>query len=163
MFRPAEKVPGMLLYAGRLSPEKQVDLLIRAAAQIPGTSLHLAGDGSESHALLLLGESLKASLVWHGFMAQRDLADLMGRASVFVLASKYEQASKVLLEAMACGCLVVATPEASRGIIVDGRNGYFCLPMADYMAGVIRFALDDPSADQIRAAAREYVLRCHSA
>ena len=143
LFRPAQKVPGMVLFVGRLSPEKRVSSLIEAVRSLPWAHLHLVGDGPERGPLGALTLSLRVAVTWHCFLPQREVAALMAQAPYFVLASRYEQASKVLLEAMASGCMVIATPEASRGVLTDGQNGYLC----DGSPGGIRRALEQARTD----------------
>ncbi len=164
LFRPGKKIRGSVLYVGRMSSEKQVGLIVQATNMVPGIEVVLVGGGPELCPVggVYPGEG-KGILSRYPYLPRIKVAALMGRSDMFVLPSKYEQASKVLLEAMACGCLVIATAEASRGVIVDGRTGYLCLPIANSLATAIRLVMADPLAETVRKAAREYVLRCHSA
>src|SRR5574343_406323 len=126
LFRPATKIKDSILYVGRLSPEKNVMALLYARGALEWGALNIIGDGRCRNDLLVSAELLGISVKWSGFLPQVEVARAMGEAEYFVLPSKYEQASKVLLEAMACGCLVITTPQASRGVIEDGVNGYLC-------------------------------------
>jgi glycosyltransferase involved in cell wall biosynthesis len=105
--------PVQLLYAGKLSFAKGVDVLLRAFQGMDNGDfhLHLAGSGSgeEERHCLELAEKSRGSVTVHGRLSQQELALLMGKCHIFVLPSFYEGLPLVLLEAMACGCRIVAT------------------------------------------------------
>lgn len=94
-----------VVYAGKLAKAKGVEPLLDAMARLDA-ELHIAGDGDER-----IRERVKAepNVVWHGMLSPEDLAALLKTASVFVLPSFYEGLPLVIVEALACGCRVVAT------------------------------------------------------
>ena len=114
---PAESAgrENRLLYIGKYSAAKGLPYLLdafeRMQAARPGLELHVAGSGAgdEADALLKRMESLAPSVVLHGQIDQSTLAGLMRRCSVCVLPSFYEGVPLVLVEALACGCRLVAT------------------------------------------------------
>ena len=97
--------------AGRLEHRKGFDVLLDAFAGIAddGARLVIAGNGEAEAALrdragaLGVGERVH----WLGF--RKDLENVLLGADVFALPSRREGMANVMLEAMACGCLVVAT------------------------------------------------------
>ncbi len=100
--------PPVFLYAGRLSPEKRIHLIIDAvkACPVPGSQLVIAGSGPEETALR---ERANCSAVrFLGDVSQPGLAHLYEEADALVLASEYEGVPTVALEALASGCPVVA-------------------------------------------------------
>lgn len=105
--------PVQLVYAGKLSKAKGVPWLLRALSTIafPSWQLHLVGSGSgeECDYCLGLAKDLGKRVVIHGAVSQKDLADIMKRAHLFVLPSFYEGLPLVLLEGLASGCRIVAT------------------------------------------------------
>lgn len=114
-FCAGEKLPAppvRLLYAGKLSRSKGVPHLLRALAQLE-LDWHLdlvgSGSGEEQEECLSLAAELGTRVTPHGQIPQRDLADLMARAHIFVLPSFFEGLPLVLLEALASGCRVTAT------------------------------------------------------
>lgn len=105
--------PTQLLYAGKISRAKGVDLLLGGCRRLAGEPLHLhlagSGTGEEAAQCLALAEDAGIPVTVHGRMDQRALAALMRACHVFVLPSLYEGLPLVLLEALASGCRVVTT------------------------------------------------------
>lgn len=104
-----------LLYVGKYSASKGLPWLLDAveglASAHPGLELHVAGSGAgpEAEALEERMRALAPRVHLHGHLAQPELADLMRRCAVCVLPSFYEGLPLVLVEALACGCRLVAT------------------------------------------------------
>jgi glycosyltransferase involved in cell wall biosynthesis len=116
----AEDAAGRILYVGKLSAAKGLPWLLDAFERLerrrgePGASsrleLHIAGSGAgeEADALRRRMEAM-SGVVLHGHLDQWALAGWMRRSSVCVLPSLYEGLPLVLVEALACGCRLVAT------------------------------------------------------
>lgn len=142
----------IILHVGQLNVQKQVDIVVRAAAQVmqnTNAQLLVIGDGKQRKALIRLAHNLdihKRS-VFPGYVSAPDhLSAVYRLGSVFVTASEIETQGLVLLEAMASGLPVVAVratciPE----IVHDGTNGYLA-PTKDVHALALRIerALRDP-------------------
>jgi glycosyltransferase involved in cell wall biosynthesis/predicted metal-dependent phosphoesterase TrpH len=119
--------PGELtvLYAGRLTKEKGVDLLadafLRAHSRDPRLRLVLAGGGPEEEALRKrLGE--RATFL--GWLGGDALPRAYASADMFLFASSTDTFGQVILEAQASGLPVVAVAEGGpRTLIDDGRTG----------------------------------------
>ena len=116
MFSPAVKEsppPVEILYAGKLSRAKGVPWLLRSLVRVMDLPwcLHLAGQGVGPEALCCraLAEKLGGRVVFHGALSHGALSSLMKRSHLFVLPSFFEGLPLVLLEALACGCRLVAT------------------------------------------------------
>jgi glycosyltransferase involved in cell wall biosynthesis len=71
----------------------------------------VVGDGAGDEAELIRDrlEELAPAVVQHGRLSQPELAEIARQATVFVLPSFFEGLPLVLVEAMACGCRLVAT------------------------------------------------------
>ncbi len=142
-FDPAKADPGAypgelkVLYAGRMTREKGVDLLaetfLRAHASDPRLHLLLAGGGPEEEELRArLGE--RATFL--GWLEGEDLARVYASADVFLFCSRTDTYGQVILEAAASGLPVVAVAEGGPATLVENRHtGLLCRPDPDHLAG----------------------------
>ncbi len=118
-----------VLYFGRLSQEKGLEVLVRAAAE-RGFKLVLAGDGPAREALETLVRELKADVVFAGHLRGQALWGHVLAADVVTLPSIwYENAPKSILEAQARGRVVVVSaigglPE----MVANNVTGYLAKP-----------------------------------
>ena len=144
-FDPAKaaraELPGevKVLYAGRLTREKGVDLLaesfLRARRADPRLHLLLAGGGPEE------GE-LRARLGRHatflGWLGGEDLARAYASADIFLFCSTTDTYGQVILEAGASGLPVVAVAEGGPASLVENRHtGLLCQADPDHLAGAV--------------------------
>lgn len=112
------------LYFGRLSAEKGIYTLVKAACQA-GVKLKIAGIGPEEKELKALATKLGGDVEFLGYRSGNDLHDLIRNARAVVLPSEwYENAPISLLESCALGKVIVGAriggiPE----IIEEGLNG----------------------------------------
>jgi len=114
-----------ILYAGKLSRAKGVPWLLKALARLEEDFVfHLVGDsdGTEKQEILRLAEPLGKKIRIHGNLEQQELANLMRQADIFVLPSFFEGLPLVLLEALACGCHLVATALPGVNELFGGLN-----------------------------------------
>lgn len=102
-----------LVYAGKLSYAKGLPWLLKALKRIEHLPfrLHIAGSasGRERDDCLKLADRLKDKCIYRGVLTHPELGELLRRSHVFVLPSFYEGMPLVLMEALACGCRIVAT------------------------------------------------------
>jgi glycosyltransferase involved in cell wall biosynthesis len=152
-----------ITYAGRLGPEKNIDVLLRAVALLrdQGVPAELAIAGHGSHEPVLRAMVAELGLVrqvrFIGTVPQGDLAKLLQISDVFAIMSTSETQSMVLLQAMASGIPVIAAdtralPEfvrPSNGVLVDPHD-----PVA--LARVLADLLATPERrQQLGAAGRQ--------
>lgn len=99
------------LTVGHLVELKGIDIVIEALAQVPDTTLLIAGEGPEERKLRQLVErlGLGARVRFVGAVPHTELCEYYNAADAMVLASSREGMPNVVLEAMACGTPVVAT------------------------------------------------------
>ncbi|MET1757020.1 glycosyltransferase [Novosphingobium sp. RD2P27] len=101
----------LILAVGRLSKQKDFATLLRAVARLEQRDwrLRICGTGPEADALQALAAELGISdrVDMPGFV--NDVAALYSEADVMVLSSRWEDLPAALVEAIACGCPVVAT------------------------------------------------------
>lgn len=109
----------VLLYAGRFAPEKNIDLLVRAVLRLgPPHVLVCVGDGPAP-------PQRQRSVIRLPFTSDlRKLATFMASADVFVHAGREETFGLAVLEAMACGCPVVAPCSGGLQELVDEQVGH---------------------------------------
>jgi glycosyltransferase involved in cell wall biosynthesis len=135
----------VLLYVGRLSPEKKLDGFARVLDALPRAHLALVGDGPARPELERLYAGRRVHFM--GFLRGEELAAAFASADVFVMPSTTETLGFVVLEAMASGCPVVAARAGGIPELVDhGENGQLYEP-EDFHGAVraIRALLDQPS------------------
>jgi glycosyltransferase involved in cell wall biosynthesis len=117
----------LLLYAGRLSAEKEVARLKDLFPAVPGMRLAIVGDGPLRRDLERYFAG--TATYFSGYLEGEELASAYASADLFVLPSQTETLGLVLLEAMAAGCPVVAcraggVPDA----VKDGVTGFLFAP-----------------------------------
>jgi len=130
-FKQSLEASALVGYLGRVDPEKNVDILIRAFQDVDAAEdvkLVVVGSGSEKRRLDRRYGS--ARVVFTGqVMDEANRIAMLRAMDIFVLPSMVEGLSLSLLEAMACGVAPVATDvgsdgEALRGagIVVDTKD-----------------------------------------
>jgi glycosyltransferase involved in cell wall biosynthesis len=152
------------LYVGRLAPEKNVELAVRAyrAMREAGGAVRfvMVGDGPSSGALR---EALP-DVVFAGVMTGELLAEHYASADVFLFPSSTETFGNVTLEAMASGLVVVAYDyAAARAHIEPGRSGVL-VPYRDadaFVAAAVALAGSPARRLEMRARVRETVTHLH--
>jgi 1,4-alpha-glucan branching enzyme len=141
VFRPAPCWPahgGYVLFAGRLVPQKGVDVLVRALAVLlyrVNCSLVIAGDGPLELYLqrLIRHSGIPDRVSLRPWQSQSELIELLQNAAVVAVPSLYEPFGIVALEAMACGRACVASRVGGLAEIIEtGVDGYLVEP-GDYL------------------------------
>ncbi len=136
-FRGGEPVPvraryagrdeALLLYVGRLSKEKNLDLLVRAFARVqseqPSVHLLLVGRGPyrESLETQVRNLDLSTRVSFAGAIPHENVRDYYGAADLFIFSSTTETQGLVLIESMAAGVPVVAVDApGSADVLLEG-------------------------------------------
>lgn len=162
-----------LLYFGRLSREKGVNVLIDAFLSVahlyPDWRLVIAGDGPEKEALASQAACAlsEGGIEFVGHLEGRGLRDVVSRASFAVLSSRwYENMPYSLLEALAEGTPVIGTrvggiPE----VIRDGVTGFLAEPgdvesLRDAIVRGMGLRRVTEAYRAMQARCRAYVLDC---
>lgn len=148
----------LILTAGRIVPDKRTDWIIEAFAHMRTRArLFVAGDISkdfrESLHALAVQRGVHDRLLMVGRVAQEELVQLYRTADVFAFASPHEAFGLAPIEAMACGCPVVAWEDGAgpSEYVQSGVNGRLCPP---YDLGAFAAALDEMISISMR--------QCHS-
>lgn len=165
-FDPSRRVAGQLpgalnvLYAGRLTTEKGVDLLaeafLRARDRDQRLHLVLAGGGPEESRLRA---RLGAQATFLGWLEGDELATAYASADVFLFPSSTDTFGQVILEAQASGLPVVAVRQGGPAdLIDDGRTGILCPADAEQLGtAVAQISRSLPLAMRLAETARASV------
>ena len=160
---PASSV--ILLNVARVSPQKGLLYALRALPEIARehTSVHLVSVGSTSDSrwaaeLKSEAERLGVASRFHMIGAQPNVVDFLRACDIFVFPSLYEGLGIALIEAMAAGCVCVASdtgpiPEVVR----HGKDGILVPPgRPDEIARAVNELLRDPARRaELSAAAKQ--------
>jgi starch synthase len=144
-----------VVFVGRVTRQKGLPVLLRAAEWIdPSVQLVLCAGQADTAELQAevtgLVEHLRATrsgVIWlPGMLAKPEVIQILSNATVFACPSEYEPLGIVNLEAMACGCAVVASavggiPE----VVADGETGLLVPPgEPEALATAINSLIRDP-------------------
>jgi glycosyltransferase involved in cell wall biosynthesis len=128
-----------IVYAGRLATDKGLEAIVGAWLSLAGEAdlacppLWLVGGLPEeadrvrlsTDVMRLAGYERSGSVMWWGYLDAAGLSAVLTRALVLVTHSRYEPGGRVILEAMAEGVPVIATPHGfARELVRDWRNGF---------------------------------------
>jgi glycosyltransferase involved in cell wall biosynthesis len=160
--------PPLLLFVGRLIENKGPGLFLDALVHLrsEGIAFRAAfvGDGPQRLDLSsrVAGAGLSERVTFAGHST--DVAGWLARATVLVRPSLTEGMPLTVLEAMASGVLVIASDiPGNTGLIHHLRNG-LVFPSGDAraLAGMLRFAADNPAAASALAEAGHQSVRSFS-
>jgi glycosyltransferase involved in cell wall biosynthesis len=134
----------LLLYVGRLAPEKGIERLKAILREVPGARLAIVGDGPARGDLEREFEGSPA--VFTGILQGEVLASAYASADAFLFPSTTDTLGLAMLEALASGLPVVAARSGpSHEIVVEGENGllYEADSAPSLVAAVHRLVSDD--------------------
>ncbi len=146
-----------VLHVGRLAPEKNIDLAVRAfralQEKVPGARLILVGDGPERKALA----KAHPDLVFCGMQRGERLAAHYASGDLLLFPSETETFGNVTLEGLASGNGVVAYDYAgARTHVGHGVNGMLA-PLGDaeaFVRATVDLGADPALLDRVRRRAR---------
>jgi len=158
-----------ILFVGRLSYEKQVDLVLKGSVSLveknPSLRIRIIGDGPKKRELIGLSEelSLSGNVVFTGFR-ENILSDL-NHAKIFIMTSSMEGLPVALMEAMACEMLVIAPAVGNIPTILKDRKTGLLLQSTTTES--VSLALEDAYEnydhyDQLRKNARQMIVDNYS-
>ncbi|MGA9769411.1 MAG: glycosyltransferase family 4 protein [Blastocatellia bacterium] len=133
--KPEGEFEKKILFIGRLTEVKGVDVLLKAMPKIAGAQLLIAGDGEQRNALERLAQRLSVNAKFSGQIDATEREKLLSSCGVIAIPSRVladgrtEGTPVVCLEAMAAGLPVVASRAGGLAeIITDGQNGLLFEP-----------------------------------
>ena len=143
-----------ILFVGRVTGEKQIDVLLRALTLLPkelDAKVEIVGGGDQKkhleHMAVELGIADRVKFT--GYVTDDELREAYHRASVLAMPSIAELQSIVTMEAMASALPVVAANAmALPHLVHDGENGYLFEPSnAEDLAAKLRIVLEASPAE----------------
>jgi glycosyltransferase involved in cell wall biosynthesis len=157
----------VLMYLGRLGPEKNLAFLLRAfagvAAACPGVVLALVGHGPEADNLRdqARNAGVAERVVFLGQVPYAEVPAYLRLADLFVTASQTEVHPLSLIEALAAGLPALGIHSPGVGdTIVDGENGWLSEPdLATFTARLVRLVMQPELRRAMSAKARESAQR----
>jgi glycosyltransferase involved in cell wall biosynthesis len=159
---PKERPGGGVIYVGRLSQEKGVDVLVEAMGRLGQHRLDVVGDGPERARLeALAAASAPGRVCFRGAVSKARVLDLVRSAAVAVMPSRcHENQPMAVLEAFACAVPVVATQLGGLPELVQHDRYGQTVPADDptALADALDRLLSDPErAFRIGQEARRHV------
>lgn len=153
--------PLVIGYAGGLLPEKGVDLLLDACAGLLGAwQVQIAGEGGMRDALMAQAQRLGIAdrVVWRGRVESHAMPEFYRELDVLALPSRTlpnwkEQFGRVLIEAMACGVVVVGSDSGEIPHVIGEAGLVFAEDGVAGLRGGLQMLLDDPARRQALAQA----------
>jgi 1,2-diacylglycerol 3-alpha-glucosyltransferase len=152
----------VVIHVGRLSPEKTLDILIKAVAHLnDDVVVMIVGKGALEKELKDLAADLGYSgrIIFTGFVSEEELAMHYAAADAAVSSSVYEAQCLAIMNAMACG-LPVACPRGRAFVdfIKDGENGFMYDLSPEGCADAVMRSLSADAAvtEEARRTAEEY-------
>lgn len=132
-----------IIFIGRLEKQKNLSNLIMACTTLNfDYELLFFGEGKLKKYLLNLGQRLGVNLTINKPVNYFKVPQVLNSATIFTLPSEVEGNPKILLEAMACECKIVATDVSGiKELIKDKINGYLSKLDSQSLADTLRQAL----------------------
>jgi len=127
--KSTKQFENQMIFAGRLSKEKGVETLVKAAAQLPDNyHLLIAGSGPLERKVRDLA-SKKPNVHYLGYKSKQDVLSLIHSSDLLIQPSLEEGMSSTLLEAMGCGtCILASNIEGISEIVENEKTGVLVEP-----------------------------------
>ena len=141
-----------LVFAGRLVPQKSIDVALEAVRRNPDVRLLIAGEGPYRDRLVRLANQLgvDGQAPFLGPQPRQTVFELLRAADAALLSSSWENFPHMAVEALALGTPVIATDAGGvTEILRDEWNGLL-VPIRDpdALSNAIRRYLDDPALQE---------------
>jgi glycosyltransferase involved in cell wall biosynthesis len=152
-----------ITYAGRLSQEKGLFMLLNAYKQLETsrTCLNIIGKGElekglKKHAMEL---GIK-NIVFHGFLNQKERDEIYKKSDIFCLFSEFETFGMVLLEAMQAQIAIVSRPNgAIPEIIQNDKTGFLIRDLHDAIWKIKNLVHNPEKRHELTQNAYQYYLK----
>ena len=127
--KSTKQFENQIIFAGRLSKEKGIEILLETATQLPDNyHLLIAGSGPLEEKVQNLADK-KTNVHYLGYQSKQNLLSLIRGSDLLIQPSLEEGMSSTLLEAMACGtCILASNIEGISEIVENNKNGLLVEP-----------------------------------
>ena len=127
--KSTKQFKNQLIFAGRLSKEKGIEILLETASQLPNNyHLLIAGSGPLEEKVRKLSDE-KTNLHYVGYQSKQNMLSLIRGSDLLIQPSLEEGISSTLLEAMACGtCVLGSDIEGISEVIENNKTGLLVEP-----------------------------------
>jgi glycosyltransferase involved in cell wall biosynthesis len=150
--------PKKILYFGRISPIKNLEILIRAMSLLKNKLIRLDIVGpaepeyQEYLNALIKSLDLKNINFYPAVVELNKKIKIMDRYDIFILPSKREAMPQTLIEFMALGKIVIASgTKGAEEIVVDNENGFlFEIDNYSQLAEKINYCLDKKNYNKLK-------------
>jgi len=127
--KSTKQFENQIIFAGRLSKEKGIEILLETATDLPDNyHLLIAGSGPLEEKVRSLADK-KTNVHYLGYQSKQNLLSLIRGSDLLIQPSLEEGMSSTLLEAMACGtCILGSNIEGISEIVENNKNGLLVEP-----------------------------------
>jgi len=127
--KSSKQFENQIIFAGRLSKEKGIEILLETATHLPDNyHLLIAGSGPLEEKVQNLADK-KTNVHYLGYQSKQNLLSLIRGSDLLIQPSLEEGMSSTLLEAMACGtCILASNIEGISEIVENNKNGLLVEP-----------------------------------
>ncbi|PSJ38280.1 glycosyltransferase [Allosphingosinicella deserti] len=150
--RPRRVRNRLIVATGRLAPQKNYPLLLRAAAHMPDATFKIVGNGPEEESLKSLAAELgiEDRVAFLGHRPREEAMAILADGDVFAQVSLFEGHSLALVEAAKLGLPLVVSDVPVQIEGITARDGTRCglavgTQDAEGLAATLRRLLDDPT------------------
>lgn len=156
---PLDSDKFFILSVGSVIPRKKLDVILNALPEIPDAVLLVAGRLNDEKfkaqlADIIERKSLRGRVRFLGSVSPREIQMLMKKVPVFVTASEYEGMPNAVLEALASGCIVIASDiPQHREIVRDSENGFIFSGQRELVDRIIKARTENLAEMRSRAKA----------
>lgn len=152
-----KKIPTKInnfVYVGSLIKRKHPDAILYGLKKYFKSNekfnLSIVGSGKLENSLkkIVKKNNLSDNVTFHGFLSRNEVSNILQKQECFIMISENETFGLVYLEAMANGCITIASKnEGMEGIIKNGINGFLCTAGDhDELASIIEYINSLPQA-----------------
>lgn len=164
-FIPFDERKFDLGYVGRLHSDKGINELISAILILrkiyPNIKIFIGGEGDLSGKILNDIEQFKlnANIVFHEWISHDHLVNYLNNIKIFILPSYREGLPNIILEAMASGTLIIASPVGGiPGVIHNKKTGFLldnCSP--ECIVDCVQTVIELPDLEEIAENGRIFI------